>query len=78
MGRKQLYRYFKRQTDGISPERTWTWLRKGNLKRETESFLITAQNNTIRRNYIKANIDEMQQNSKCNSRQDQVSALPFC
>ena len=25
-------------------EQTWTWLRKGNLKRETESFLIVAQN----------------------------------
>ena len=23
---------------------TWTWLRRGNLKRETESLLIAAQN----------------------------------
>ena len=30
------------------PEKTWTWLRKENLKRETESLLITAQNNAIR------------------------------
>ena len=42
----------------------WTWLRKGNLKRETKSFLITAQNNTIRTNHIKARIDKMQQNSR--------------
>ena len=41
------------------------WLRKGNLKRETESLLIAAQNNTIRTNHIKARIDKMQQNSKC-------------
>ena len=40
-------------------------LRKGNLKRETESFLIAAQNNAIRTNHIKARIDKTQQNSKC-------------
>ena len=30
---KQLYGYFKRLTSNISYEKTWTWLRKGNLKR---------------------------------------------
>ena len=34
------------------------WLRKGNLKRETE-------NNAIKTNYIKAKIDNTQQNSIC-------------
>ena len=29
-------------------EKMWTWLRKGNLTRETEFLLISAQNNTIR------------------------------
>ena len=43
----------------------WTWLRKGNLKRETESLLIAAQDNAIRTNHIKARIDKTQQNSKC-------------
>ena len=43
----------------------WTWQRKGNLKRETESLLITAQNNAIRTNHIKARIDKTQQNSRC-------------
>ena len=36
-----------------------------NLKRETESLLIAAQNNTIRTNYVEAKIDKMKQNSKC-------------
>ena len=49
----------------ISHEKTWTWLRKGNPKRETESLLIAAQNNSIRTNYFKAKIDRTQQNSKC-------------
>ena len=33
-------------------------------KKNTECFLIAAQNNAIRTNYIKARIDKMQQNSK--------------
>ena len=49
----------------ISNEKTWTWLRKGNFKRETESLLIVAQNNAMRTNHIKVRIDKMQQNSKC-------------
>ena len=61
---KQLYGLF-RQLTNISHEKTWTWLRKGNLKRETESLLIAAQNNAIRTNHIKARIDKTQQNSKC-------------
>ena len=37
-----------------------------NFKRETESLLIAAQNNTIRINQIKARIDKTQQKSRCN------------
>ena len=49
----------------ISHEKTWTWLRKGNFKRETESPLIAAQDNAVRTSHIKAGIDKTQQNSKC-------------
>ena len=62
---KQLYGRFKRIISNISHEKTWTWLRKGNIKRETESLLIAAQNNAIRTNRIKVRIDKTQQNSKC-------------
>ena len=55
----------KRLISNISHEKTWTWLSKGNLKRETESLLIAAQNNAIRTNHIKARIDKTQQNSNC-------------
>ena len=41
------------------------WLKKGKLNRETEYFLLVAQNNAIRNNYVKAKIDTTQQNSKC-------------
>ena len=56
---KQLYGYFKRQTKEISHEKTWIWLRKGDLKRATESILIVAQNNSVQTNYVKVKIDKM-------------------
>ena len=62
---KHLYVRFKRLISTISHDNTWTWLRKGNFKRETESLLIAAQNNAIRTNHIKARIDKTQENSKC-------------
>ena len=63
--RKELFGQFKRLINNISYQKTWTWRRKGNLKRETESLLIAAQDNAIRTNRIKARIDKTQQNSKC-------------
>ena len=62
---KQLYGCLKRLINNISYEKTWTWLRKGNFKREAESLLIAAQNNAIKTNHIKARIDKTPQNSKC-------------
>ena len=62
---KQLYEYFKRLINSISHEKTWTWLRKGNFKRETKYLLIAAHNNAIRTNQNKARIDKAQQNNKC-------------
>ena len=62
---KQLYGRFKRLINNISHQKTWTWLRKGNFKRETESLLIAARDNAIRTNHIEARINKTQQNSKC-------------
>ena len=51
--------------NNISHEKTLTWLRKGNFKRETESLVIAAQDSAIRTNHIKARIDKTRQNIKC-------------
>ena len=71
---KQLYGRFKCLINNISDNKTWTWLRKGNFKRETESLLIAAQNNAVRTNRIKARIDKTQQNSKCRLCGDRVES----
>ena len=65
MGRKTNVQYFKGQTNKIVHEKTGTWLQKRNHKREIESLLMTTENNAIRTNYIKAKINNTQQNSKC-------------
>ena len=39
--------------------------KKRNLKRESESLLIVAQDNAIRMSYIQAKIDNTRKNSKC-------------
>ena len=62
---KQLHRSFQRLINNISNDKTWTWLRKGNFKREKESLLMAAQNSAIRTNHIKAGTDKTQLNSKC-------------
>ena len=62
---KQLYGRFKRLPSDISHEKTWTWLRKGNFKREIGSLQIATQTNAIRTNHIKARMDKTQQNSRC-------------
>ena len=42
----------------------WTWIRKENLKRETESRLIAAQNDNRKTNYREVEIGNTQQNNK--------------
>ena len=62
---KQLHGRFKRLLNNILRDKTRTWLRKGNFKRETESLLMAAQNSAIETNHIKARMEKTQQNSKC-------------
>ena len=75
---KQLNGRFKRLTSDISHKKTWTWLRKGNLKRETESLPIAAQNNALETKLIKARIDKTQQNSRyrlCGDRDEMINHI---
>ena len=72
---KQLHGHFKRLINNISHDKTWTWQRKGNFKREPESLLMAAQNGAIRTNHIKARIDKTQQNSKCGDRDETLNRI---
>ena len=62
---KTLHGKFLRQTDAITGEDRWLWLKQGNLKGETESLILAAQEQAVRTNVIKAKIDNTQEQSKC-------------
>ena len=54
-----------RQTKEVRSEQSWVRLQNGDLKRETESLIIPAQNQGIRTNLVKAKIDKSQKNLLC-------------
>ena len=62
---KALHGQYLRQTKEVRSDQCWAWLQNGDLKRETESLLVAAQNESIRTNLIKAKIDKSQGDSLC-------------
>ena len=73
-----MYGYFKRQASEILHEKTRTWLRKANLRRETESLQVATENNAIRTNYIIEKRDTTQQNSwyrLCGDRDEMINHI---
>ena len=62
---KVLHGQYLRQTKEIRSDQCWAWLQNGDLKRETESLIVAAQNQSIRTNLVKAKIDKSQGDSLC-------------
>ena len=54
-----------RQNKEVRSDQCWAWLQDGDLKRETESLTVAAQNQSIRTNLVKAKIDKSQRDSLC-------------
>ena len=50
-----LYGQFARKSEDQRSDKTWTWLKEGKLKSETESLIVAAQDQAIRTNYKKSN-----------------------
>ena len=53
------------ETKEVRSDQCWAWLQNGDLKRETESLIVAAQNQSIRTNLVKAKIDKSQGDSLC-------------
>ena len=62
---KVLHGQYLRQTKEVRSDQCWAWLQNGDLKRETESLIVAAQNKSIRTNQVKAKIDKSQGDSLC-------------
>ena len=54
-----------KQTIEIRSEKSWVWLQNGDFKRDTESLIVAAQNQSIRTNLVKAKIEKNQKDMLC-------------
>ena len=54
-----------KQTIEIRSEKSWVWLQNGTFKRDTESLIVAAQNQSIRTNLVKAKIEKNQKDMLC-------------
>ena len=62
---KALHGQYLRQNKEVRSEQSWVWLQNEDLKRETESLIAAAQNQSIRTNLVKAKIDKSQKDTLC-------------
>ena len=56
---------FQRDTKTLKTEESWDWLSKGDLKRETESLLIAAQDQALNTNSVRKNIYHQVESDRC-------------
>ena len=62
---KVLHGQYLKQTKEVRSDHCWALLQNGDLKRETESLIVAAQNQTIQTNLVKARIDKSQGDYLC-------------
>ena len=61
--KKALHGQYLRQTKEVRSDQCWAWHHNGDLKRETESPIVAAQNQSLRTNLVKGKIDKTQGDS---------------
>ena len=62
---KALHGQYLRRTKEVRSEQSWIWLQNADLKRETESLIVAAQNQSIKTNLGKAKIRKSQKDTLC-------------
>ena len=62
---KTLHGEYIKQTEEVMDENSWRWLKNGQLKKETEGLIIAAQDQALRTNAIKHNIDKTGETPLC-------------
>ena len=45
--------------------KSWSWIQKGFLKKETEGMIFAAQEQALQTNWVKKNIDKKDVGEKC-------------
>ena len=54
---KRMHWQYVRGKEGIDWDRTWQWIAKGEVKGCTEALICSAQEQALRRNYMRFHID---------------------
>ena len=62
---KVMHGQYKRQIITIAGPSSWEWLKQQDLKKETESLIIAAQDQAVRTNYIKHRVDKTTTSPLC-------------
>ena len=60
-----MYGQYVRQIEDKDKSNTWKWLRKSNLKGCTEALICSAQEQTLRTNYVKFHIGKTGESPLC-------------
>ena len=63
--KKPLHGRFLRCTEEVASSNTWEWLRRGELKKETEGLITAAQDQSLRTNVMKARIEKSDVSPMC-------------
>ena len=50
--------FLQEMPETVDKVKTWEWTRKGDLKVETEALIFAAQEQALRTNYVKFNINK--------------------
>ena len=65
-GKKRLHGQFVREIPEMKHvEESWSWLRKGDLKIQTEALIWAGQEQALRTNYVKYHIDKTVESPLC-------------
>ena len=62
---KAMYQQYLRQTGDKDKINTWKWLSKSNMKEGTEVLICSAQEQALRMNYVKFDIDKTAESLLC-------------
>ena len=57
--------YIRDMDENIDKDKTWGWLKNGDLKAGTEALICAAQDQALRTNYVKHHIDKTLESPLC-------------
>ena len=72
---KALHGEFLRETESTDDGNRWEWLKRGELKLETEILLCAAQEQTLRVNAIKYSIDKTSNTALCRLCNEKIESI---